>query len=299
MESHSRPFTWAAIEPGAFAAHENLPGGLLGGSLRADGLRPEVRASWERSLRYLQAPAAARPPLLWDDEEFEIYRGGHPMAAVLPVIAQLLVQPSHDTGLLVAIGDQHGRLLWVQGDQDSRAKATRINFVEGADWSEAAVGTSAPGAALATDKSIQIAGAEHFNFGVHQWSCTAVPLHDPDSGSVLGIVDVTGGSEAVARHTLSLVNATVAAAQAELRIQRLQGGTVESGRQARRPARAGPDAGRDSLHILGRDQCVLNLNGRPVKLSERHTEILTVLALNPAGLPADELAPWFTRRVRP
>ncbi|MDQ6740601.1 MAG: hypothetical protein M3021_09635 [Actinomycetota bacterium] len=35
---------------------------------------------------------------------------------------------------------------------------------------------------------------------------------------------------------------------------------------------------------------VLNLNGRPVKLSERHTEILTVLALNPAGLPADELA---------
>ncbi len=336
--------TSADVQRAALMAHENLHGGILphdflphdflphglrsGGRLpqgfppdpaQPGGLRREVRESWERSLRHREVPAPARPLLLWDDDEFKAYRRGHPMNAILPVIARLLVQPSHDTGLLVAIGDQRGRLLWVQGDRTARTKATRINFVEGADWSEAAVGTSAPGAALATDKSIQIAGAEHFNFGVRPWSCTAVPLHDPDSGAVLGIVDITGGSEAVARHTLSLVNATVAAAEAELRIQRLQRQTVEPRRRADRkpehvrqgaapesvrrstalrttPIRSTVPRGspyRDSLRILGRDQCVLNLNGRPLPLSQRHAEILTVLALNPAGLPADELAPMI------
>jgi transcriptional regulator of acetoin/glycerol metabolism len=65
-------------------------------------------------------------------------------------------------------------------------------FVAGADWSEASVGTSAPGTALALDRSIQISGAEHFKRSVHPWSCTAVPFHDPDSGAVLGVVDITG-----------------------------------------------------------------------------------------------------------
>ena len=86
-------------------------------------------------------------------------------------------------------------------------------FVPGADWSEATVGTSAPGTALALGRGIQISGAEHYQRTVHPWSCTAVPFHDPDSGAVLGVVDITGTATAVAPHTLSLVEATVAAAQ--------------------------------------------------------------------------------------
>ena len=39
-------------------------------------------------------------------------------------------------------------------------RAEHMDFVEGADWSEAAVGTSAPGTALASGRGVQIAGAE-------------------------------------------------------------------------------------------------------------------------------------------
>ncbi|MBP2411471.1 transcriptional regulator of acetoin/glycerol metabolism [Arthrobacter stackebrandtii] len=127
-----------------------------------------------------------------------------------------------NTGLLVAVGDEHGRLLWVEGDSAARRHGEGINFARGADWSETAVGTSAPGTALVLGKSVQIMGEEHFNPAIHSWSCTAVPLHDPDSGSILGIVDITGGPEAVGANTLSLVQASVAAAQAQLRIQRLE-----------------------------------------------------------------------------
>ena len=72
-------------------------------------------------------------------------------------------------------------------------------FVEGADWSEASVGTSAPGTALALGRSLQVSGPEHFNRAVHAWSCTAVPFRDPDTGAVIGVLDITGTEMAVAR----------------------------------------------------------------------------------------------------
>ena len=110
-------------------------------------------------------------------------------------------------------------------------------FVAGADWSEATVGTSAPGTALALGRGIQISGAEHYKRSVHPWSCTAVPFHDPDSGALLGVVDITGTATAVAPHTLSLVEATVAAAQAQLRVERLQ---LAAARLAGSPHDGGP-----------------------------------------------------------
>jgi len=175
-------------------------------------------------------------------------------------------------------------------------------FVAGADWSEASVGTSAPGTALAVGRSIQISGAEHYKRSVHPWSCTAVPFHDPDSGALLGVVDITGTESAVAPHTLSLVEATVAAAQAQLRVERLQLAAIRQAAPARRrapgsAARAGGGTGsaaegslyRNSLQLLGRDQALLSIEGRTVALSARHSEILTLLSIHPDGLSADEL----------
>ncbi|MHA7306783.1 helix-turn-helix domain-containing protein [Arthrobacter sp. TMN-49] len=249
-------------------------------------LRPLVRESWRRSMDALSTPAGLAPPVVWESRELAEFRRDHPLAAIMPVITKLLVEPSHDTGLLIAVGDEHGRLLWVEGDSAARRHGEHINFATGADWSETVVGTSAPGTALVLGKSVQIVGQEHFNPAVHAWSCTAVPVFDPDSGSILGIVDITGGPEAVGANTLSLVQATVAAAQAQLRIHRLE----------QRVERAAPVSSsnkplyRDSLQILGRDQGLLHVAGEALTLSERHTEILSVLALHPDGLSAEELS---------
>ncbi|WP_154605135.1 MULTISPECIES: GAF domain-containing protein [Arthrobacter] len=250
-------------------------------------LRPLVRESWQRSLGTLNTPAGLSPPVVWESRELAEFRRDHPLAAIMPVIAKLLVEPSHDTGLLIAVGDEHGRLLWVEGDSAALRHGEHINFATGADWSESVVGTSAPGTALVLGCSVQIVGQEHFNPAVHSWSCTAVPVHDPDSGSLLGIVDITGGPDAVGANTLSLVQATVAAAEAQLRIHRLE----------RRMERKGPVSTatpnkplyRDSLQILGRDQGLLHIAGEALTLSERHSEILTMLALYPDGLTAQEL----------
>lgn len=284
----------------ANAGHEQLEsrGRGLPEDLRLPGLSSLIQESWRRSAQLQANPDNPEAPLAMDREELEEYRRQHPLAAIMPVIHKLLVLPSHDSGMLVAVGDEVGRLLWVEGDAAMQRRAEGMMFVPGADWSEATVGTSAPGTALALGRGIQISGAEHYKRSVHPWSCTAVPFHDPDSGALLGVVDITGTESAVAPHTLSLVEATVAAAQAHLRVERLQLAAARQTSPARRRNSAAPKTAqspaanslyRNSLQLLGRDQALLSIDGRTVALSARHSEILTLLSTHPEGLNAEEL----------
>jgi hypothetical protein len=283
----------------ASAGHEQLDsrGMAFSEGLQLPGISTLIQESWQRSVRLHANPDNPEAPLAMDREELEEYRRQHPLAAIMPVIHKLLVLPSHDSGMLVAVGDEVGRLLWVEGDAALQRRAEGMMFVPGADWSEATVGTSAPGTALALGRGIQISGAEHYKRSVHPWSCTAVPFHDPDSGALLGVVDITGTESAVAPHTLSLVEATVAAAQAHLRVERLQlaaaGQSSPSRRRNSTPKTAGgPGASslyRNSLQLLGRDHALLSIDGRTVALSARHSEILALLSAHPEGLNAEEL----------
>ena len=254
----------------------------------AAGVRRLVQESWERSLQLLLDPDQPLDGLHFDDSDLRDYRDAHPLALALPTIHRLLIRHTFDAGLIVAIGDQDGRLLWIDGDRNLRRKAEGMLFVEGADWSERAVGTSAPGTALALDRGIQIHGAEHFNRIAHPWSCTAVPVHDPITGTLLGVIDITGGEDAVAPATLPLLEAAVAAVESELRIRRLDE-QVSRPRRTVHHAVARPNSS-PALSVLGSDGGRLESSGRKIDLSSRHAEILTLLAWYPSGMSAEALA---------
>src|SRR4029450_8973726 len=98
-----------------------------------------------------------------------------------------------------------------------RSRAAGMHFVEGARWAEDVVGTNAPGTALAVDHAVQIYGSEHFRRPAQPWSCSAAPVHAPVTGVLLGAIDVTGGDHVASPHVLTLVRATVAAVESELR----------------------------------------------------------------------------------
>ena len=222
---------------GAFRAHEGLGPATGPDQPWLDLLRPSVRESWQRSLMHHGNPDISHAEMVFDDAALPDYRAAHPLAAVMPVIRRLLVEPATDSGLLVAVGDELGRLLWVDGDDGLRRRAEGMLFVAGAEWSERTVGTSAPGTALATAADVQIAGPEHFSRQVHSWNCTAVPLRDPGTGQILGVVDVTGGPDAVAPNTLALIRAAVTAAESVLQIRVLE--EHLNSRQYRTAAQAG------------------------------------------------------------
>jgi transcriptional regulator of acetoin/glycerol metabolism len=92
----------------------------------------------------------------------------------------------------MAICDDHGRLLRVEGHANVIRKAEAMNFVPGARWDEAHAGTNAPGTAAAVDHEVQIFATEHFSRLAQPWTCSAAPIHDPRTGHILGAIDVTG-----------------------------------------------------------------------------------------------------------
>lgn len=257
-------------------AHERV----IEGRDRVFDVRQIVWDSWQRAMREALSPDRATADLVLAESELRSYREQHVLASILPTIKRLLVAHTVQAGLIVAVGDAGGRLLWVDGDRDVRRRAEDMLFVEGADWSERTVGTSAPGTALVLDHSVQITEAEHFTRSAHDWSCTAVPIHDPADGRVIGVLDITGGGDAVAPVTLPLLEATVTAVENELRLQ--------SSRARRRPAPAAAEA--VTLRVLGHQQPSLSFAGGLVRLSQRHAEILTLLAWNPNGLSGDRLS---------
>jgi transcriptional regulator of acetoin/glycerol metabolism len=204
---------------------------------------------------------------------------------VLPLVHRLLVEPAADSAQIVALGDAAGRLLWVEGHRALRTRAERMGFLPGACWLEEEAGTNAPGTALALDHPVQIFACEHFSRAAHPWSCAAAPIHDPATGAVLGVLDITGGDHVAAPQALSLVRAAAAAAEAELLIQRQQP-TVS---RRRPPTAAVPGRSRPRLQVLGRDRALLTLQGTAVELTPRHSEIVLLLALRSGGLSADAL----------
>ncbi|MDO9380521.1 MAG: transcriptional regulator [Nocardioidaceae bacterium] len=251
------------------------------------GLREVVVDSWMRCLSSGVDPESAPLDVDLDEAALETARAEHPLTATMPLIRRLLVESATEAGLLVAVSDAVGRLLWVEGSHALRSRAEGMTFLPGANWSEARAGTNAPGTALALDRPVQIFGAEHLSRPVTPWSCSAAPIHDPDTGAILGVLDLTGGPEVATPQSLSLVRATVAAVESELRIGRLVRDRLDTPGGSSGAPRTVPPR---TLRVLGARSALLGHGSSASRLSLRHSEMLLLLAAAPDGLSSAELA---------
>ncbi|GAA1912687.1 GAF domain-containing protein [Streptomyces durmitorensis] len=236
-------------------------------------VRSVVADSWRRSARARVSPEDTGATVELTDGDLGAYRAEHPLAGVMPLFRELMGTFAMDGEHLLAVCDAHSRLLWVEGHSATRQKAGRMNFVPGARWAESAMGTNAPGTAVALDRPVQVFAAEHFIRRVQPWTCAAAPVHDPRTGRLLGAVDITGGDGLAHPHSLAFVQAVARAAESQLALL------------------SPPVEARDTVGLtaLGRDEALLLTGGRKVRLSRRHSEILVLLARHPEGLTGDEL----------
>lgn len=264
------------------AVHQRFVAGELDPDyLDTTPVRPIVADSWRRSLATGVDPDRGGADAAAAAMALERLRAEHPLAPALPVIRKLLVQDASDAGVVVAVTAADGTLLWVEGDPRACRKAAAMNFVPGADWSERGAGTNAPGTALALDRELQIRGSEHFSRVVQPWSCTAVPVHDPVTGVLLGAIDLTGGNQVATPQTLALVRATAVAVEHHLALLRF---TAPQSSEVAQPPRA-------RLTVLGADRptwASQQTSGQP--LTGRHADILVLLSRHPEGVSADRLA---------
>ncbi|MFD3540417.1 GAF domain-containing protein [Streptomyces sp. NPDC058662] len=241
------------------------------GSVEAP-VRAVIAKSWRRCERARVSPeCAARVELA--EPELRSYREEHALARVMPVFRDLVGAFAAQGAHLLAVCDARGSLLWVEGEPGTLRRAERLGFVPGARWAETAMGTNAPGTAVAVGAPVQVFGAEHFSRRVHPWTCAAAPVRDPRSRTLLGAVDITGGDGLAHPRSLAFVRAVARAAEAQLAL-----------------LDPGPPAVGDTLVALGRDEALLMTGGRTVRLGRRHSEIMALLAHHGEGLSGEELS---------
>ena len=165
---------------------------IIGGSRSPMRPRDLVARSWARVLRLGLNPdeISTRDPLRID--EVERRRRESPLNDVIDELKQVVSSVADASHFLMLVTDADGVVLWREGSSSVRRRADTVGLIEGALWTESTVGTNAIGTALAEAAPVQLFSAEHFEQNQHPWYCTASPIHDPRTGELLGIVDVSG-----------------------------------------------------------------------------------------------------------
>jgi hypothetical protein len=309
-----------------------------------------IQSSWERALAAGVDPDGQRPPRLHEILEIRRLRNEHPLSPYVPALAGLLADDSVAGNHIMVIASAAGEVLWRVGSRDVIRLAESLEFVEGARWSEDAVGTNAIGNAVVEGRANQVFSAEHLVRSHHNWVCSAAPVYDPETRTLLGVLDISGPYRNANPDALALVRCGAALVHEKLRNARqeaderarelvrrqhqaldgivllspggrsvlgsLPGLTPGAVGQAHRTGRLTLPDGSElpaetrgeyvlvelpkaaktrsrhtlDLRFLGAGEPVAAIDGREVALSQRRAEILTLLATNPNGLSADELA---------
>jgi GAF domain len=215
------PHTGNAVAPGTdlgqhARALQRVHDAVMGGAEPPARPRALVSRSWSRVLSFGLDPtrANARDPLPW--AEVERRRRGSPLALVVDEIRAVLSSVADASRFIVVVTDADGTILWREGSAGVLRRADALGFTEGATWTEDHVGTNAIGTALAEQAPVQLFSAEHFEEGQHPWYCTASPVHDPRTGALLGIVDVSGPALTLHPALVALVDTATRLAEARL-----------------------------------------------------------------------------------
>jgi hypothetical protein len=242
-----------------------------------DNVRPEIASSWGRSAWHI-SPEVTEAPLTAPDDVSTTWESS-PLSVAVRTIEAELRAAADDGGLVVAVTDPEVRILWTHGGSVMRRHAEKVNFVPGGRWDEQSVGTNALDLALRLDRPATVYSAEHFASCVHDWVCWAAPLHDPRTGCQLGVLDLSTTWDRAHPIAMATAGALAKLVESEIKVG-MRAMTAAAPGDVARP-------GVLELRLLGNASA--QVNGRRLRLTRRHLEILALLALSSDGLELGEL----------
>ena len=189
---------------------------VIGGGRTPERPRALVERSWSRVLGFGLDPdhENRRDPMSW--AEVERRRRESPLSVVIGDLLQVIASVADASHFLMVVTDAEGVVLWREGASSVRRRADHLGFSEGVFWTESTVGTNAIGTALVEAAPVELFSAEHFEQAQHGWYCTAYPIHDPRTGEMLGIVDVSGPALTLHPAIGALVETAVRLAESQL-----------------------------------------------------------------------------------
>jgi sigma-54 dependent transcriptional regulator, acetoin dehydrogenase operon transcriptional activator AcoR len=190
---------------------------LDGVDRQLSGVPDYVAASWRRSV------SSGVPPSKVSNKYFtDLDLGSRLVCCAQPVIAQLAEQIS-DIPMSVALTDHQARLLARRdGDSGFGRLLDRAYFAQGFGYAEDTCGTNGVGTVLEFGDSVHIVGAEHFIDTLQHFACAGAPVHDPFSGRILGVLDISCCSDDSSPILHSLVRSAAMRIERNLLLDRNQ-----------------------------------------------------------------------------
>jgi serine phosphatase RsbU (regulator of sigma subunit)/anti-sigma regulatory factor (Ser/Thr protein kinase) len=156
---------------------------FLQGEPVAEGVRTSILNSWQRSRSLGLSPDALDLPYR---EDFD--PGGRIVRAAVPVLDRLQAAFA-GSQVNISVADANGTVLLRRfGDPSMARSLPAIQVVPGFVFSEQVAGTNGIGLALAERQLIRVYGAEHFAERSQQSACVALPVRDPLSGRIEGVL---------------------------------------------------------------------------------------------------------------
>ncbi|WP_062430504.1 helix-turn-helix domain-containing protein [Herbidospora daliensis] len=178
-----------------------------------------ISASWRRSLAAGVDPGVRAAPLVYDPTDVPAARAAHPLRELMPLLRHTLLQIADEAAHIMVVTDAAGNILWRDGHHEVLRQGDRIGLADGFAWSESAVGTNGIGTALAAGVPTSVYGEQHHIEVLHGWSCVGAPIVDPDTGAVLGCVDISGIASSLPPATVALVGAAAQLAESHLALR--------------------------------------------------------------------------------
>jgi len=152
-------------------------------------LRPDILSSWRRCLSLNVNPDNHKPAFLRSDQlNDRLYHHQECIEAldlVIDSVNDFIDVSNHVVGFV----DPEGYVLKIFGSKDIQDILASVNFTLGANWNERFTGTTAVGIALKTGQPSHVFHAEHYCRRLHEFTCTAVPIRDPFTNKMLGVLD--------------------------------------------------------------------------------------------------------------
>ena len=149
-------------------------------------VRPPILASWHRSRALSVAADHIELPYLGDIEtDTPLTRSAEPVLRRLheqlagQAVSIVLTDP---TGLVLSRRTADAQL-------DRHLDAVRL--APGFSYAEEFVGTNGIGTALEAGTPTVVFGHEHFAENLEHLACAGAPIHDPISGRLVGVIDLT------------------------------------------------------------------------------------------------------------
>jgi sigma-54 dependent transcriptional regulator, acetoin dehydrogenase operon transcriptional activator AcoR len=158
----------------------------------SSGLAPWVERSWQRCLGLgFQPNKTIQFDLLSQAEMSRTMDANRQLVQTARPLMEKLGQAISGTHYFAILTNANGVVVDVSGQIDQTDRRASLITRIGVDLSEAKIGTTAIGTALAELQPVWLHRGEHFFDDTSHYSCAGAPLFGP-SGACVGMLDITG-----------------------------------------------------------------------------------------------------------